>query len=51
MKSGYHLKENIFPVYFGTDREISVELEEDKRVYMQEVIWIPVVILLFLLFI
>lgn len=49
MKSGYHLKEKIFPVYCGTDREISVELEEDKTVYMQEVIWIPLIILIVVL--
>ena len=46
MKPGYHLQEKIFPIYHGTDREISVELEEDKTVYAQEVIWIPLIYLI-----
>ena len=49
MKPGYHLKEKIFPVYCGTDREISVELEEDNTVYAEDVIWMPLIILLVVL--
>ncbi|MBU4491544.1 MAG: PEGA domain-containing protein, partial [Euryarchaeota archaeon] len=48
MKPGYHLQEKIFPVYHGTDCEISVELEEDKTVYAEDVIWMPLLIILVL---
>ena len=51
MKPEYHLYEKTLAIYHGTDHEIIAELEEDKTVYAQEVIWIPLVILLFLLFI
>lgn len=51
MKPRYHLYKNTYEIYPAKDREILAELEEDKTVYAQEVIWIPVVILLFLLFI
>ena len=49
MKPGYHLCKKTYAVYPATDREIIAELEEDKTVYMQEVIWIPLIII-FVLF-
>ncbi len=49
MKPGYHLYKKTFPIYHGTDREIIAELEEDKTVYAQEMIWIPLIII-FILF-
>jgi hypothetical protein len=49
MKPGYHLYKKTYEIYPATDREIMVELEEDKTVYMQEVIWIPLIII-FVLF-
>lgn len=48
MKSIYHLKEKIFPVYLRIKREISIELEEDKTVYAEDVISMPIVVLLFM---
>jgi hypothetical protein len=49
MKPGYHLYEKTFYIYPASDHEIIAELEEDKTVYMQEVIWIPLIII-FVLF-
>lgn len=49
MKPGYHLYKKTYAVYPATDREIIADLEEDKTVYMQEVIWIPLIII-FVLF-
>jgi len=49
MKSGYHRYEKIFSIYHATDQEITAELEEDKTVYMQEVIWIPLIIIIVVL--
>ncbi len=46
MKPGYHLQEKIFPVYHGTDCEISVEMEKDNTIYAKDVIWIPLIFLI-----
>jgi len=46
MKPGYHLYKDTYEIYPATDREILAELEEDKTVYMQEVIWIPLIYLI-----
>jgi hypothetical protein len=49
MKPSYHLYEKTFYIYPASDCEIIAELEEDKTVYAQEVIWIPLIII-FVLF-
>ncbi|MBU4603185.1 PEGA domain-containing protein [bacterium] len=50
MKPGYHLYEKPFAIYPAEDHEIIATLEEDKTVYAQEVIWIPLMIIIVLLF-
>lgn len=49
MKPGYHLYKKTYTIYPAEDREIIAELEEDKTVYMQEVIWIPLIIVIVVL--
>lgn len=49
MKPGYHLYKKTYAVYPATDREIIAELEEDKTIYAQEVIWIPLIYLIVIL--
>ena len=46
MKPGYHLYKKTYTIYPGEDHEIIAELEEDKTVYAQEVIWIPLIYLI-----
>ena len=48
-KPSYHFHEKTFYIYPASDCEIIAELEEDKTVYAQEVIWIPLIII-FVLF-
>ena len=49
MKPGYYLYKKIFAIYPASDREIIAELEEDKTVYAQDVVWMPLIII-FVLF-
>jgi len=49
MKPVYHLKEKTFPIYPADASEIMAELEEDKTAYAQEVIWIPLMIIIVVL--
>jgi hypothetical protein len=48
MKPGYHLYKKTYAIYPATDREIIAELEEDKTVYAQDVIWMPLIIIIVL---
>ena len=49
MKPGYYLYKKTYAIYHGTDREIMAELEEDKAVYAQNVICIPLIIIIVIL--
>ena len=49
MKPGYHLYKKTYIIYPADDCEIIAELEENKTVYMQEVIWIPLIIIIVVL--